>query len=68
MYPEYVNPPKVQANGQAPAEVGITHNGFVGDGESPTKVAAPETEVKVVIGPEVTPVVKGNEGPVDSAL
>jgi len=68
MYPEYVNPPKVHANGQAPAEVGITHMGFVGDAGSPTKVAAPQPEVKVVIAPEVKPEVKGNEGPVDSAL
>lgn len=68
MYPEYMNPPKVHASGQAPEEVGITHVGFVGDAQSPTKVAAPEPEVKVVIGPEVTPVAKGNEGPVDSAL
>lgn len=68
MYPQSVNPPKVHTNGQAPAEVGITHVGFVGDAQSPTKVAAPEPEVKVVIGPEVTPVAKGNEGPVDSAL
>ena len=67
MYPEYINPPKVNANGQAPGEVGITHTAFVGDAESPTKAAAPE-EVKVVIGPEVTPEVKGNEEPVDSAL
>ena len=68
MYPEYVNPPKLNANGQAPGEVGITHQAFVGDAESPTKFAAPEPEVKVVIGPEVTPEVKGNDGPVDSAL
>lgn len=68
MYPESVNPPKVHTNGQAPAEVGITHVGFVGDAQSPTKVAAPEAEVRVVIGPDVTPVAKGNEGPVDSAL
>ena len=65
MYPEYVNPPKERANGQAPGEVGITHQAFVGDAESPTKFAALE---KVVIGPEVTPEVKGNDGPVDSAL
>ena len=68
MYPEYVNPPKERANGQAPGEVGITHQAFVGDAESPTKCAATEPEVKVVIGPEVTPEVKGNDGPVDSAL
>lgn len=61
MYPENVN-------GQVPAEVGITHKGFVGDAESPTKVAAPEPEVKVPIGPEVTPKVMGNEEPEDSAL
>ena len=62
MYPENVN-------GQVPAEVGITHKGFVGDAESPTKVAAPEPEVKVPIGPEVTPPkVMGNEEPEDSAL
>lgn len=68
MYPEYLNPLKEHGNGQAPGEVGITHKAFVGDSESPTKVAAPEPEVKVVTGPEVTPEVKGNEGPVDSAL
>ena len=68
MYPEYVNPPKERANGQAPGEVGITHKAFVGDADSPTKVAAPEQEVVVIIGPEVTPEVKENDGPADSAL
>ena len=68
MYPEYVNPPKEHADWQVLGEVGITHKAFVGDAESPTKVAAPEPEVKVVIGPEVTTEVKGNDGPVDSAL
>lgn len=60
MYPEHLN-------GQVPAEVGITHKGFVGDAESPTK-AALEPEVKVATGPEVTPQVKGNGEPEDSAL
>ena len=69
MYPEYFIPLKAHVNGQAPGEVGITHKGFVGDAESPTKVVAAEAEVTVVIGLEVTPKVKGkNEGPEDSAL
>lgn len=77
MYPELVSPPKVHVDGQTPGpaasaqptwpEVGVTHKAFVGDSESPTKVAVPEPEVKV-IGPEVKSEVKGNEGPEESAL
>ena len=55
MYPDYWNEPLVEAPAPSePAtaaqialpEVGITHQAFVGDADSPTTVAAPEPEVK----------------------